>query len=457
MINKIFKSESNYLLFFIHLVLGASCTISHWFLIIYLYLLIFSSISKIFSDFLINSSIKNSFPLVIYFSSFEIFGRMIKAYPYLPWELSKYSISIFCLIVIIAGLIKRLNVYGILAILLLLPSIFIDKSNNVQMSGIIFNLFGPFSAAILFIVCKNLKVSRGYFDSLLNLIWGMTISTLVYTIIETPNYNDLTFNLSADNQTTGGFGSNQVAALFGVGSFLSFYAWMNKLKFSGSHTFDGILIGIFAYQGFLTFSRGGMVVGILSLVLYFYAFKRSKNYRWFVKVKSLRPLLFFGTAIITIFTSYLIIENLSRGNLSLRYQGETHGTLTGSKIKNMNTFSTGRIEIAQSDLKLWKENPYFGVGVGASKFMRPFNASGQASHSEPSRLLSEHGLLGLIIILMVVVLLFKMIRKSKKDINSSVLLALAFIAIASSLHMGMRTFITPVFLAISTLKIIPED
>ena len=98
-------------------------------------------------------------------------------------------------------------------------------------------------------------------------------------MIETPNYSELSFSLNADFEASGGFGSNQVATILGLGMFFSFYAWMNKLLFSGLHVLDGFFIGLFAYQGFLTFSRGGMIIGLIAILFYYLIYRSSKSFR----------------------------------------------------------------------------------------------------------------------------------------------------------------------------------
>ena len=63
-----------------------------------------------------------------------------------------------------------------------------------------------------------------------------------------------------------------------------------------------------------------------------------------------------------------------------RYLGETVSTLNKTKVKTINTISTGRYELLLSDLKLWKDNLIFGVGAGASTFLRENRLVGLAAH-----------------------------------------------------------------------------
>ena len=86
------------------------------------------------------------------------------------------------------------------------------------------------------IVLGGVKVKVVYLNSIIKLIWLTSVSLLVNIIIKTPTLENLTFSLNVDFSTTGGFGSNQAITIIGIGMFFSFYAWMNKLLFSGSHT-----------------------------------------------------------------------------------------------------------------------------------------------------------------------------------------------------------------------------
>ena len=169
-----------------------------------------------------------------------------------------------------------------------------------------------------------------YLNSIIKLIWLSSVSLLINVMVKTPDLDSLTFSLNVDFSATGGFGSNQVTTVIGIGMFLSFYAWMNKLCFSGNHTVDGLFIGLFAYQGFLSFSRGGMIIGILAILMYYLMFRRSKSFQVIIKLRGLRPLFFFSFAVAILLLTYGLIESLSDRNLSLRYLGETESTIESS-------------------------------------------------------------------------------------------------------------------------------
>ena len=457
MIDSILYSRKNFEWTIFHVSLGLLSTISEWFLIIWFYLVIITSMNRIISGLLIRDSLNSIIPFIIYICSFEVFGRMIKCYPFLPWELSKYLIITISLVLIFSGKIIKPNITGILIFLFLIPALFIDKSNLVNFSELTINLLGPISMSLLLIMVGGNKIRDIDFNSLIRLLWFNCIPILVYTVIQTPEYSELEFSLSAGFETTGGFGSNQVATILGLGMFLSFYAWMNKLLFSGIHSLDGFFIGLFAYQGFLTFSRGGMVVGVLSILLYYIIFRSSKSFRVFSKTKSLRPLLFFVLALFILISTYTIIQNISDGNLALRYLGETQSTLTGQREKTINTITSGRYSIMVSDINLWLNNFIFGTGAGASRYLRDEIIYGYVAHTEFTRLLSEHGLFGIFIILLMFYPILKAFIIKQHSINRAILVVLGIIAIGTSMHSAMRTFVTPLLLALSSMDIVSDE
>ena len=457
MINNLFRSKSTYHWTLFHVILGFLCSINTWFIIIWFYFFIFSSLNTIISNLLLYRSIRFFIPFIIYLSSFEVFGRMLKAFPYIPWELSKYLIISCSLIIILTGNLIKPYFRGIIILLLLVPGCLIDESNKVELGGIISNLLGPISMALLLILLGKYKFHYKEFDSILKLIWYPAISMLIYLMIKTPDYSEIDFALQANFFTTGGFGPNQVATILGLGMFLSFYAWMNKLLFSGNHNLDGLFIGLFAYQGFLSFSRGGMLIAILSIPIYYIVFRSSITFKDAIKIRKLRPLLFFSFAVIILFSSYSVIQTITKGNLGLRYVGETASTISGQQDKTLNTITTGRYEIFIADLALWDKYMLFGTGAGASRYLRGNGLNGISPHTEFTRLLAEHGLFGLFILLTLFSCYLNMVNANKNNLYKAIHIVLFFIGMGTTLHSAMRTFVTPILIGLSMTTVIDKD
>src|SRR5690606_31754763 len=98
-------------------------------------------------------------------------------------------------------------------------------------------------------------------------------------------------------------------------------------------------------------------------------------------------------------------NRLTDNILLLRYQGETAGTLRGTREKDLSQITSGRYDIFLSDLQIWTDNFILGVGPGESPNMREGASQFKLlAHVEMSRLLSEHGLFGFIISLTLFIL-----------------------------------------------------
>jgi hypothetical protein len=282
-----------------------------------------------------------------------------------------------------------------------------------------------------------------------------TISVLAFAFVRTPDYDSIDFNLSANFDTSGGFGSNQVSTILGLGLLLSFMLWITKSSLSGNKILDIIVMMGFVLQGLLTFSRGGMIGGALGILTFLFLISLSgvtqntKNSISLPKITIyLIPILVLGLFV------FQFVDSITGNNLSLRYKGETAGTIAGSKELDINTFTTNRYQIFLGDVELWRENFLLGVGAGASKELRPTTEEvPTAAHVELSRLLAEHGLFGLFFFLTILVFPFLIISQNKDSLNKAILIAFFIIGLYTSFHAAMRTYLTPLFISMSLLTI----
>ena len=201
--------------------------------------------------------------------------------------------------------------------------------------------------------------------------------------------------------------------------------------------------GFFA-QGLLTFSRGGILVALISVLLFLF-FNANRITPQFIFVSI--------TGIIILFFTFTYIDNLTGGNLTLRYQGETEGTYKYGAEKNLNKLTSGRALIFEEDLKLWFSHPIFGVGIGASRYLRGGDLEDRAvsSHIEFSRLLAEHGFFGLVFFIFLINLGFQLWRNKKIESWRLILFLIYLIGLLTSFHSAMRTFVTPLLIALSSI------
>ena len=451
MIKQILYSNSKValiILFFGHILLGFLATISPFFLIAVVYALLLSFLNLIFRLRGITKT-KTIAYFLSYFSAFEVISRMSRSAPFIPYELGKY----LAFIILLYGIIdlKGLKVNGILLVLLLIPGVILALPNIKGYGDIIFNVFGLANLGLGISFFSTLNKSGIDLYKIVRLMIYPLMSALVFTVIRTPSYEDIEFKLGAMTSTSGGFGSNQVSTAFGLALFLVFLLWYSGYSFSGlPKIFDLGLALMFLFQGLLTFSRGGLIGGVIAIVILFIGSLVSVT-----RKSKIKPIYF----VLAVPIAILIISfanKLSGGNLFLRYQGETTGTLKGNKEKNLNQLTTGRAEIFIEDLQIFKKYPIFGVGVGQSKYYRNGSqggAEGASAHIEMTRLLAEHGIFGLII---VIILFFNLIKKLlilKGNKENLVLFLFYFIGFYTTFHAATRTFISPLLMSLSFIPI----
>lgn len=378
----------------------------------------------------------------MYLVSFELLDRMAETSPYLPYELGKYFLVLSAIIGILVVGVR--NKFGILLAFLVTPAVFYDFSEQVVFFDIVNYYLAPLAIGLGIAYVAKLKTSEENFDNLLRLLWLTALASLSFTIFKTPDLEDVSFTLGAQFETTGGQSSNQVSTVLGFGLFLSIYSVIKKLKFSGFYFLDVIIAGLFFFQGLLSFSRGGIVVAVIAVI--YLTFGQLKKIR--LKMVFYSVLVLFGLGVV-----FFVTDNITGGKLLLRYQGETEGTLAGSKEKSADVITSGRVSIFNEDIKLWSENPVSGVGCGASRYMR-FKDRVVAAHIELSRLLAEHGLLGLIYFTMLIFQFFNLRKVNRLSPYNALLSSLYLIAILTTFHAAMRTYVTPMLIVITSLKII---
>lgn len=375
-------------------------------------------------------------------------GRMTRADPFIPSELAKYFIIFFSFIAIALKGLRSTT--GLTMTLLLLPGFFYDFSEKRTYVDIIYNVFGPLSAALGIAAFYKAKITESQMNQILHLIWYTCLTALVYSFIKTPDFDSIDFNLNAQFATTADASSNQVSTILGIGMFLSFYSTINRLKFSGLHYGDVSIMLLFAFQGLLSFSRGGMIIAAIGMVL-LYLYKNKD------KLKVNRGRLIYGgvLAMIGLYFIFRVANEITDGNLLLRYSGETQGTLLGAKEKTADVLVSGRLSIMKEDLILWLKHPITGVGAASSRFLREKTIF-VSPHIELSRLLAEHGILGLLNFILLLAVFRKAYQGLYKDVNKGLFLALFTVAMLTTFHAAMRTYLSPTFFILAILWVVPN-
>jgi hypothetical protein len=450
MLNKLLYHKKGWPPTVIHLVIGIISSgfpiiIIGWFLFV-----LFTSVTSLKFGSTYNNKI-NYIYLVTYLSSMESIIRMSGAFPILPYETGKYVLFFGFIIGIFTGMNKG-NI-GWMLLVLLLPALFFDKSFEVTKGDLYFNLLGPIDICLGVIFFKGFKINKDDVFNVLKLFALPIIFCAGFALVKTPqDFGDVDFGLGANFMTSGRSGSNQVSTVFGLGVFVLFIFQIKGRTFTNSRIIDFIILLLFGFQAFLTFSRGGVfgaALAILLLIIYEYFFLDKTEGKLLSNrlASSLMPLLFIGI-------SFLIVDNISNGKLTLRYLGETEATMANTKEKDINSVTSGRFNIYEEDIMLWNDNFFLGTGVAASKNLRK-ESQYVLSHVEFSRLLAEHGLLGLIFI---IIILLQIISINGQEGNyKGILMSIYLIAIYTTFHAATRTYISPLLLGISLITVNKSD
>jgi O-antigen ligase len=318
-----------------------------------------------------------------YIAGAEILWRMTGTG--LFWEFGKYSASLILLLVFLRLPAHRTTYWGaLLYLLLLVPSALITLQQlgpTLARDAISFNLSGPFSLALAVLLFSSVQAAALDLELVVFSLLAPTLGVLAVCTYATLTAGAIRFYAESNYVTSGGFGPNQVSALLGLGALLSLLLALQSGQTWRRLAFVGLTLW-FLVQGVLTFSRGGVINAVICIGFLLIHLVRQPRVR--VTVFAVLVLFtFLGTAVI-----FPRLNEYTGGALQERYSS----TATGM-----------RRTLVEEELALWKENPMLGVGPGMSKYYRADMLGMEvASHTEFTRLLSEHGTFGLLALLALV-------------------------------------------------------
>lgn len=363
-------------------------------------------------------------------------------------EYGKYNIIILMVLgIIYSGTYKRSYIYMIF-LLFLIPGILygiytLNFDSNIR-KAIAFNISGPVCLGFSAIFCFDRLVT---FKQIKNIIlsFGMPIlSIVVYLILYTPDLRSVITNTSSNHSTSGGFGPNQVSTILGFGIFIFFtifYIFSNSKRDKIATLIVLILV---SFRGLITFSRGGVYVGLimifLLLIMTFFHLTTQGKFKVFL-------MLFFGFFVVVGLWSYS--SYTTGGLIDKRYANQdAAGRVKKSKL-------TGRETLIESELVMFYENPITGIGVGKNKeYREQLTGIESASHNEISRMLAEHGLLGVVNLLILIITPLILLVDNKQNIF---LLSFYIFWILTINHAAMRLAAPAFVYALSLLKVTFTD
>jgi O-antigen ligase len=254
------------------------------------------------------------------------------------------------------------------------------------------------------------------------------------------------FELGANFGASGGYGPNQVSTLLGLGVLITGFVYLWKLPPLINRRTDLLLMILFAVRALLTFSRGGLLVAILIVVLAYLSMLIIQRRLSAGRIFSLG---LFGILIVAVSFS---VNSITGGALLQRFKGETYATSRGLEKKDASSISSGRSDILRTDIEMFLDYPIFGVGLGVSNQLRPEYGYNNNSHIEQSRLLAEHGLFGFVFLLCLIFFPLSAYF-SRKGLNQSILLIFTLLAFLTMAHSATRLAMVGLYFGFGFIKI----
>ena len=385
------KVVHNRLLFIaIHVVIGFLVTILPFAKIYPLFILIIG-IYIIYSS---RNKNEEALYLASYLVGAEVFIRMSDGF--LLYETGKYGIILFSLLGIIWGPVKQKTSISFLVyvLFLVIGIVFTQVPLGESLrKSIAFNLSGPISLGFFALYCYKRTITIIQLKELLFVCLLPVFSIISFVYFRTPDLEELVFQVSSNFSTSGNFGPNQVATIIGFGVFILSVFIFTRVQLSLSIFLDIIFLLYFTYRGLLTFSRGGMITAIFAFFI-FVLFMLLYQKNTFIKVFK-----FLFITLILFLGIWLYTSDITGGMIDNRYSNKN---ATGIEKKDI---SAGRFQLFSAQLENFYESPILGIGVGNGKYKRI--ESGKritaASHNEITRLIEEHGLLGILALLILLV------------------------------------------------------
>ncbi|HSD14411.1 MAG TPA: O-antigen ligase family protein [Flavobacterium sp.] len=372
----------------------------------------------------------------------EVFLRMTDGNPF--HEMIKYSVIVFMIMGMVYSGISKGSLLFWFYMFFLLPGVLVatetlNFGTDIR-KAIMFNLSGPLCLGFAAIYCYRRKISLEELNNLLLTILFPIFSALTFVFLYNPSIKEVVTNTASNFETSGGFGPNQVATILGLGTFILVSRIVLKSKGIWVFFLNVALCILMTFRGIVTFSRGGMMTAaimIVLLLLVLFFFTDAKGRFNIIKAVAVGIVLLFGV--------WLYSSSQTSGLIERRYANEgVHGNKKASQL-------SGREDLISSEIKMFLDNPIFGIGVGKNKEYRE-ETTGivAASHNEITRMLAEHGSFGLVGFLILLIVPLLLYLDNKMHIY---MLSFYMFWLLTLNHAAMRTAAPAFIYALTLLKI----
>lgn len=363
----------------------------------------------------------------------DVFWRM--SHSRAPWELSKYILALGA----VTLLVRFIRVWprGLLPLLLLaalIPGMLITIAAEplaAAREAISMNEMGLISFALAALSFRHLVGDRRDAWNLGWILIGPLVAVLTivtHAIVTSP---DLDFSSNSNFAASGGYGPNQVSSILGL--IVMICLLLAFLPFARRLWPILAVLSIWAVAAtFLTFSRGGIfsvVIAGCAMLLVGITTRGARVRAFILALVSL-------VSLVMVFNS---VNDFTGNWLDTRY--EKAGT-------------TGRDVIAREDLHVFGKHPLLGVGSGRSpQFRGTGHLETAPTHTEFTRVLAEHGLLGVAVLALLVVMLVQAYRASTVHWNRLMVVALGAWSATTMMHAATRVGAVAVAVSLTQLRV----
>ena len=330
-----------------------------------------------------------------YIVSIEVLFRMTNAAIF--YEASKYLVILFVLVGLFYDGISNKGYAYFIYLILLVPSIIVASTNigfdaNFR-TNIAFVLSGPVCLGISALYCLDRKISKAQMENILLHLALPVVSLTTYLFLYSPSIKNILRGTTSNFAASGGFGPNQVCSVLGIGMFVFCVFIFQKNKNFLVTIINALIFAAITFRAIVTFSRGGVFTAIIMIIAFLGVLYLNSKYQERAKI-----IVSLILVVAVLGVTWMISSSQTYGLIDKRYNNQDK---TG-KVKD--DVSAGRVDLFVHELEGFVENPFLGVGANGMKEMRIEKVGrGIASHNELSRVLSEHGLMGIFILLILII------------------------------------------------------
>lgn len=400
--NKLFKHKDKYIVSLVlHIFIGGLVFINEALAKVYFFFIVFYFLNRLLRA----PKSRMTFEVLMacaYIVGAEVFLRMNGGTFF--YEAIKYLVIIFIAIGLFSNSFANQALIYILYIVLLIPGIFVAVG---QMGfetdirrAIAFNLSGPVCLGLVALFCYKRTVTFTQIKRILVFLMLPLVSMTVYLFFYSPDLQDVITNTGSNFEASGGFGPNQVATVLGLGIFVMAARYFMSKESIFHKGFDLFLLGLFGFRALVTFSRGGVITAAIMILFFVGLYYLKVNIKKKFQIK-ISLIVFLGLILFTWMASSI----QTSGFIEKRYANQD------ALGREKEDITTGRTDLIAFEFSEFINNPFLGIGVGKVRDER-LNETGiqAASHNEMSRIVAEHGLLGVFafLILFITPLVFRL-------------------------------------------------